>query len=508
MKLELSLESRSADINGKTVRLTRRETRLCEVLAAHPNQLIGRERLLDTLSQDGLEDLSSRSLDNSVSRLRKKLGDSGKRPQVIETLYGEGYRWVYDTAVNVEQPDKNTLVVLDLSAPNLLDRPVVDRALQTLQQQLSSQLECTVRLGHMASNEIDVGADPTHYYLEALPLSGPETMQMVLNIRRHQSALSENLGQFSVTELTDQASPVVDAVHSFMVRCDLLMQTEGLTANPLDVALFNVTSKYENDGPQHRVTQQYLNNLMHEQPDDPHAKVLMALNMRNRILMGYVTHYQKALGEMQSLIQTALPYLDNEALYLAASAEVLYQCGDKTHGRQLAEKAHGQMSHPAATLKTVGKIHAFEGRFDQALDCYDQAIAMIPNGGTYHYMLLTLKAILFKANREHDALSEAFQAMKMLEPKLSKRAILSLMLYDGERKMTFAERTLLKSLPRPLIDRIVRLTFIGSARSFMHETHRMNLMKPLLDALYDLRNYVTNHEDILASLPEYSNFGR
>ena len=503
MNIELSLESRRVDIDGKTVRLTRRETRLCEILARHPHQLMGRERLLDALAEEGIDDLSSRSLDNSVSRLRKKLGDSGKRPQIIETLYGEGYRWVYDAAVKAVQPGKNTLVLLDLSASGLSDRQNVDRALQTLKHQLTAQLACAVSLGAVETNDSEGLSDQPHYYLEALPVSGPEAMQLVLNIRRHQSALSEHLGQFSLTELNDNSTPVVEAVHSFILRCDLLIQTDGLAANPLDVALFNVTSKYEKNGPPHQVTQHYLQQLMHERPDDPHAKVLMALNIRNRMLMGYVTPYREQLSEMLSLVQAALPYLGNEALYLAASAEILYQCDDKARGRQLAETAHRQMSHPAATLKTVGKIHAFEGRFDQALDCYDQAIAMIPSGGTYHYMLLTMKAILFKAYREYDALSETFRAMKTLEPKLSKRAFLSLMLYDGERKMSFAERTLVKSLPRPLIDRIVRLTFIASARSFLHEEQRQNLMVPLLNALSNLRQYQPNDKDIKASLPGY-----
>jgi DNA-binding response OmpR family regulator len=57
--------------------------------------LRSRQALLDVVSGPG-SDASDRSVDYLVSRLRRKLGDSARRPRYIATHYGEGYIWIAD----------------------------------------------------------------------------------------------------------------------------------------------------------------------------------------------------------------------------------------------------------------------------------------------------------------------------------------------------------------------------------------------------------------------------
>jgi DNA-binding response OmpR family regulator len=80
----------SAD--GTSPALTRTEFDLLGFLASHPNQLLSREALSDSL-QDSKTDSGDRAIDILVSRLRKKIGDEKGEEQMIETIRGHGYRF-------------------------------------------------------------------------------------------------------------------------------------------------------------------------------------------------------------------------------------------------------------------------------------------------------------------------------------------------------------------------------------------------------------------------------
>ncbi len=77
-------------VDGKPVRLTRREFELLRFLVENRNRVLSRDRLLEKVW--GYEHfVETRSVDVHVGRLRAKLGASG--PQ-IETVVGLGYRFV------------------------------------------------------------------------------------------------------------------------------------------------------------------------------------------------------------------------------------------------------------------------------------------------------------------------------------------------------------------------------------------------------------------------------
>ncbi len=76
--------------DGVVVPLSGAEYRLLHVLLAHPNRVLSRDQLLD-LTQGRESDPFDRSIDVLISRLRKRLGDDPKTPQIIKTVRGEGY---------------------------------------------------------------------------------------------------------------------------------------------------------------------------------------------------------------------------------------------------------------------------------------------------------------------------------------------------------------------------------------------------------------------------------
>jgi DNA-binding response OmpR family regulator len=78
---------------GSPVPLTEREYELLEILAARCGEAVPRADLIARIwgaSPDA--DISTRTIDQHVVSLRRKLGDSAELPWLIETVYGYGYR--------------------------------------------------------------------------------------------------------------------------------------------------------------------------------------------------------------------------------------------------------------------------------------------------------------------------------------------------------------------------------------------------------------------------------
>jgi DNA-binding response OmpR family regulator len=86
-------------VDGRPVRLTRREFELLKCLVENRNRVLSRDRLLERVW--GYEHyVETRSVDVHVGRLRSKLGPAGSQ---IETVVGLGYRFV-DPPANPAPP--------------------------------------------------------------------------------------------------------------------------------------------------------------------------------------------------------------------------------------------------------------------------------------------------------------------------------------------------------------------------------------------------------------------
>jgi two-component system, OmpR family, alkaline phosphatase synthesis response regulator PhoP len=76
----------------KTVALSARELKLFQLFAAHPREVLSRDRLLNDVW--GYEYYgTTRTLDQTIVQLRKKLADLGADPKQIATVHAVGYRW-------------------------------------------------------------------------------------------------------------------------------------------------------------------------------------------------------------------------------------------------------------------------------------------------------------------------------------------------------------------------------------------------------------------------------
>ena len=75
---------------GETVQLTRAEHELLAALVDHPGQVLSRERLLALITHRSWEP-GDRTIDVLVRRLRRKIEQNPKNPEIIVTAHGEGY---------------------------------------------------------------------------------------------------------------------------------------------------------------------------------------------------------------------------------------------------------------------------------------------------------------------------------------------------------------------------------------------------------------------------------
>lgn len=90
--LNISPAERSVRLDGEEIDLTPKEYELLLLLVSHPGWVFKREVLLQQVWGDSYEGFD-RTIDNHVTRLRKKLGAFGEK---IDTVWGVGYRFKAD----------------------------------------------------------------------------------------------------------------------------------------------------------------------------------------------------------------------------------------------------------------------------------------------------------------------------------------------------------------------------------------------------------------------------
>lgn len=94
-QLSLDKSSRTATLDAREVELTTNEFELLWLLASHAGETLDRDRILSRLRGIGYDGMD-RSVDISISRLRRKLHDKPEKPARIKTVRGKGYLFVAD----------------------------------------------------------------------------------------------------------------------------------------------------------------------------------------------------------------------------------------------------------------------------------------------------------------------------------------------------------------------------------------------------------------------------
>lgn len=91
--LMLNEERLNVSLNGLQVSLTSVEFQLFKPLANKPGRIFTREQLMENMYSDH-RIVNSRTIDSHIKKLRKKLTDISLGEELIESVYGAGYRLV------------------------------------------------------------------------------------------------------------------------------------------------------------------------------------------------------------------------------------------------------------------------------------------------------------------------------------------------------------------------------------------------------------------------------
>jgi DNA-binding response OmpR family regulator len=91
--LSLDRRARRATLAGKVLDMTPKALSVLEYLMTHPDEAVTRERLLEVVW--GWEyPAGTRTVDTRMAELRRALADDPAEPRFIETIPGEGYRFI------------------------------------------------------------------------------------------------------------------------------------------------------------------------------------------------------------------------------------------------------------------------------------------------------------------------------------------------------------------------------------------------------------------------------
>jgi two-component system alkaline phosphatase synthesis response regulator PhoP len=89
--LTLDVPRLAAARNGQPIELTPTEFHLLAALARHPGRVFTRGQLLDAIRGDAVEPFD-RAIDAHVKNLRRKIEIDPRRPAIVLTVYGVGYK--------------------------------------------------------------------------------------------------------------------------------------------------------------------------------------------------------------------------------------------------------------------------------------------------------------------------------------------------------------------------------------------------------------------------------
>ena len=125
---ELSLEAGELRKHGTRIRLQQKPFQALTLLAGRPGALLTREELQRQLWDSDTFVEFDDSLNHVIKRLRDALGDSAERPRFVETVPGQGYRFIAPVETIQPQPASSE----PSSVAGMGERPAIAQAPEPL----------------------------------------------------------------------------------------------------------------------------------------------------------------------------------------------------------------------------------------------------------------------------------------------------------------------------------------------------------------------------------------
>jgi DNA-binding winged helix-turn-helix (wHTH) protein len=506
----------AVDPQGQKIRFSKFERAMLQHFTSHPQQLIERNRLLDVVSPVNSDNLD-RNVDYLVSRLRRKLGDSVKTPRFIATQYGEGYRWIARARQdNVESSP----------APFLLIGPILglDKASQ-LRDELKALLHklrdtLSDKFGHAGNVSIDFSAtahsNPAcRFALEFSFLRSRGILRCTSVLRDGNSGYIYHTWQHSpdparyaesgMTLLADYAREVHSNILSAAMHKPAAAHKPAEI--PLSVALDQTAGLFSNGNDKYQQVSDFLREKLAADPNDHHSAILLASSLhvglaRDVTQMEDPIEIDRVLKEMEALLIAHLPGVQNEPLFLSATAKLLYFVGHCDLAEALAETALDLGPSFAATLMVYAQIQLFQGDVDCALEYFEYALERCEPNTQFYSMILVLKATALRAGGDTTEVPALIEKVVALDESV--RVQLNLCLTND-----LATRDPLVELAAPTLSieawqTIQRHLYYISVRLFKNKQHRERLVNSLLSTAIAHAGEACVIDQLRSELPQLS----
>lgn len=101
---EWTLDTQRAELShaGRVCRLRRKAFQVLVYLLAHADRVVSKQELCEQVWPQQF--LSDAALEGTIKAVRQVLGDSGREQRLIQTVYGQGYRFIVPVEVRPEIP--------------------------------------------------------------------------------------------------------------------------------------------------------------------------------------------------------------------------------------------------------------------------------------------------------------------------------------------------------------------------------------------------------------------
>lgn len=497
--------------DGRTVRFSRLERALLSTFSARPKRLFSREQLLSVMRAEP-EELNDRSVDFVINRLRKKLGDSARRPKFIATQYGEGYVWI--AAGETFADTSGFMVIAPLRLP--ADPASAEKAeamLRRLRAALAGVLEPrrrvvldeTWRPGPQQSYRFSLQAN-----FVAGNVSGETDVGLVLRDELTRQVLAVERLRLTDDPGDQAARRLARRLLSQMWRRLALAPGAALlpTDEPLHLRMHEAAMLLAPGLETWREMERRFADREAGPSEDPQARIMRAVIAHARLLFGAAGDpadpetYRRGSKVIAPLVLGALPDVRADPVLSLAAAKLLLQIGREHEAlaERLAADVLASSAAFAAAHAVLGECRAVRGDLDGAVADYDQAIELCERGSEFEVYLLILKCCALMAKADYAAALAVFRQVVQLKPAaLPQLGVLCLPPID--REATPDQRRLLDRVEAPQARMLIGYQYHMFAKRFHRPEHGANLMRGPLEQLTQRLGPQIVPEEVRRGLP-------
>ena len=406
------------DRDGADIPLTRGEFGLLREFVQRPGRVLSRDHLLGTLAGRDAE-VYDRSIDMLVMRLRRKIELDPKRPSLIKTVPGSGYKFtsnVQDGAVGIAPGPgpasaalSPTIAILPFDnfsretrwerfCDGLVEDIITDLARHPDLLVIARQSSSAYRMRTLDLREIGraLGA---RYVLEGSVQAEADYLKVTAQLINSASGFHIWADRYSreVADLFDIQMEIVDAVvAAFAEFGGAILQTElvgarrkppaGLQAYELYLLGYEQEARLDRDGTLRSI--ELLDAAVTADPLFSRAWTVLAWAHGNAMQNGWATDAVVAAARRREAVLRAEQLDPNDGLAVMELGRMRLREGDLGAARDAFERALIVGANHADTLAFLaGYVAAVLGRPEQAVALMKRSFVLNPRAPTWYYLL-------------------------------------------------------------------------------------------------------------------------